>query len=96
MPQNSLQMIGKIPLLVGRIVPRGSGYDTGAPGEAVYPSRPVRVEPDAASHSLLDLEQRAVERALRDAGGNRRRAAEMLGISERTLYRRIKQFRLED
>ncbi|HMB71862.1 MAG TPA: helix-turn-helix domain-containing protein, partial [bacterium] len=83
-------------LLVGRIVPRGSGYDTGAPGEAVYPSRPVRVEPDAASHSLLDLEQRAVERALRDAGGNRRRAAEMLGISERTLYRRIKQFRLED
>jgi DNA-binding NtrC family response regulator len=65
---------------------------------AVYPTGPVRVEAAdvAGSHSLQDLEQRAVERALADAGGNRRLAAEMLGISERTLYRRIKQFALDD
>ena len=69
----------------------------GAPGgEPVYPARPVRVEESDASLSLSELERRAVERALRDSGGNRRLAAKMLGISERTLYRRIKDFGLSE
>lgn len=70
-----------------------SGFGTPS-GEPVYPSRPVRVEESDESLSLSDLERRAVERALRDSGGNRRLAAKMLGISERTLYRRIKDFGL--
>jgi DNA-binding NtrC family response regulator len=61
-------------------------------GEAVYPTRPVRVEESEDSLSLAHLERRAVERALRESGGNRRLAAKSLGISERTLYRRIKDF----
>ncbi len=61
-------------------------------GEAVYPTRPVRVEESDDSLTLADLERRAVERALRESGGNRRLAAKSLGISERTLYRRIKDF----
>ena len=32
--------------------------------------------------------------ALQETGGNRRRAAEKLGIGERTLYRKIKEFGL--
>jgi DNA-binding NtrC family response regulator len=35
-----------------------------------------------------------VTSALRAAGGNRRRAAARLGISERTLYRKIKEYGL--
>jgi DNA-binding NtrC family response regulator len=62
--------------------------------EAVYPARPVRVEPADDSLSLEQIERRAVERALRESGGNRRLAAKSLGISERTLYRRIKDFDL--
>lgn len=64
------------------------------PGGAVYPTRAVRVESptSSVSLSLQELEKQAVERALREAGHNRRRAAEALGISERTLYRRIREF----
>jgi DNA-binding NtrC family response regulator len=68
--------------------------DQGYPsGGAVYPSGPVRIE-DSGSLSLEELERRAVERALHESGDNRRKAAQALGISERTLYRRIKQFGL--
>jgi DNA-binding NtrC family response regulator len=42
-----------------------------------------------------DLERAAIMAALRDEGGNRRKAAEVLGIGERTLYRKIKQYGLE-
>ncbi|MBZ0267154.1 sigma-54 dependent transcriptional regulator [bacterium] len=86
-------------LLMGRLPGAAPDWRSGgATRGAVYPTGPVRVEESdvAGSHSLQDLEQRAVERALADAGGNRRLAAEMLGISERTLYRRIKQFALDD
>jgi DNA-binding NtrC family response regulator len=63
-------------------------------GEAVYPTRPVQVEETDDSLSLSELERRTVERALRESGGNRRLAAKALGISERTLYRRIRDFGL--
>jgi transcriptional regulator of acetoin/glycerol metabolism len=65
--------------------------------EPVYPAEPVRVE-DAAfgSLSLKDMERRTVERALRESGGNRRLAAQALGMSERTLYRRIREFGLAE
>jgi DNA-binding NtrC family response regulator len=45
--------------------------------------------------TMQDLEREAVTLALRKMKGNRRRAAEMLGIGERTLYRKIKEFNLE-
>ena len=41
-----------------------------------------------------DLERAAIIAALERVGGNRRRAAEELGIGERTLYRKIKQYEI--
>jgi DNA-binding NtrC family response regulator len=45
--------------------------------------------------TMEDLEREAITVALEQVGGNRRRAAEMLGIGERTLYRKIKEFALD-
>jgi DNA-binding NtrC family response regulator len=41
---------------------------------------------------LADFEREAIVGALRQTGGNRRKAARILGISEATLYRRLKQY----
>jgi len=41
---------------------------------------------------LADLEREAILHALEVVGGNRRRAAELLGIGERTLYDRLKKY----
>ena len=45
---------------------------------------------------LLEVERRYVARVLAYAGGHRARAAALLGISERSLYRKIVEFRLDD
>jgi DNA-binding NtrC family response regulator len=45
--------------------------------------------------TMAEVERAAIEAALREYGGNRRRAAEILGIGERTLYRKIKAYHLE-
>ena len=45
--------------------------------------------------TMEDLERRAIAAALSSVGGNRRRAAELLGIGERTLYRKISKYGLE-
>jgi DNA-binding NtrC family response regulator len=42
--------------------------------------------------TLQELEKNAITAALREVAGNRRKAAEMLGMGERTLYRKIKEF----
>jgi len=47
---------------------------------------------DAAIRPLAELEREAILGALSAVGGNRRRAAAQLGISERTLYDRLKKY----
>ena len=44
--------------------------------------------------TMTDVERATIEAVLDESGGNRRKAAEKLGIGERTLYRKIKQFGL--
>jgi DNA-binding NtrC family response regulator len=59
----------------------------------VAPSLPAA----EAAEPLLTLQQveRAhIERALRACGGHRGHAARMLGISERSLYRKLEEYRL--
>jgi DNA-binding NtrC family response regulator len=46
--------------------------------------------------NLDTLERIMLEKALKRNGGNRKKAALELGISDRTLYRRIKQYGLEE
>lgn len=55
------------------------------------------VEPEHESESLNlnDLSRQMLEKALERNDGNRKKAAQELGISDRTLYRRIKQYGLE-
>lgn len=42
--------------------------------------------------SMADVERATIEAALRQTRGNRRKAAGLLGIGERTLYRKIKEY----
>lgn len=50
---------------------------------------------DNESLNLSDIGRQVVEKALERNGGNRKKAALELGISDRTLYRRIKQYGLD-
>lgn len=51
---------------------------------------------DAATLSLDDNERDLIVRALQQAGGRRKEAAALLGISDRTLYRKIKEYGIDD
>ena len=44
--------------------------------------------------TMADVERAAIQAALQDTNGNRRKAAELLGIGERTLYRKLKEYAL--
>lgn len=70
----------------------------------LYPSVPATVRPDdfqdteeyiEESLSLGDLEREMIRRALEKNHGRRKNAARDLDISERTLYRKIKEYGLE-
>lgn len=52
------------------------------------------VEPISASVSIEQTTRELIQRVLEQCGGNRKEAAEQLGISERTLYRKIKEYDL--
>jgi len=48
-----------------------------------------------AGMTMADVERAAIEAALHETRGNRRKAADQLGIGERTLYRKIKEYGLQ-
>ena len=52
------------------------------------------VEPDPQTLNVYDWSKQALQKALERNHGNRKMAAQELGISDRTLYRRLKQFGL--
>jgi len=57
---------------------------------------PPNVVTIAPGTRMSDVERAVIEAALKETKGNRRRAAEMLGIGERTLYRKIKEYRMPE
>ncbi|MEC7228224.1 MAG: helix-turn-helix domain-containing protein, partial [Candidatus Latescibacterota bacterium] len=59
---------------------------------AVKDEEPRAIEPLL---SLQDMEKEAIVDALARVGKNRRKAADILGISARTLYRKLKEYGIE-
>jgi DNA-binding NtrC family response regulator len=57
-----------------------NGYDEAAPG--------------GPASSLEQMEEELIQNALAQTDGNRKEAARILGIGERTLYRKLKKYRL--
>jgi DNA-binding NtrC family response regulator len=61
------------------------------PREQEPASNEVAIRPGMTMDEIM---RAAIEVALRDARGNRRKAAKMLGMGERTLYRKLKDYNL--
>jgi DNA-binding NtrC family response regulator len=55
----------------------------------------VEPSPEVENRNVNDWSRQALEKALNRNGGNRKKAAQELGISDRTLYRRLKQYGLD-
>jgi transcriptional regulator with PAS, ATPase and Fis domain len=72
------------------IVRQSSGVKPFETMREVFPEAP----PEPPVQPLSSLEREAIREALRSTDGNRRKAADLLGISERTLYRKIKEYGL--
>jgi DNA-binding NtrC family response regulator len=53
------------------------------------PARTITVGPGM---TMAEIERAAIQAALAETKGNRRKAAEMLGIGERTMYRKLKDY----
>lgn len=54
----------------------------------------IEPTPEQENLNLSDLSRQMLEKALERNNGNRKKAAQELGISDRTLYRRLKQYGL--
>jgi DNA-binding NtrC family response regulator len=76
------------------IVPSGGGGLLGAaPALEARDQTPLpNVVTVTPGMTMAAIERAAIEAALRETGGNRRRAAELLGIGERTLYRKLHEY----
>lgn len=69
---------------------------------ALMPGAAIAIEPPSPppanvltvvpGMTMAEIERCAIEAALRETNGNRRRAAELLGIGERTLYRKLREY----
>ena len=44
--------------------------------------------------TMQELEKEIIERTLKNCNGNRRKTAKILDISERTLYRKLKEYEI--
>jgi DNA-binding NtrC family response regulator len=73
----------------GTPVPFGGGGIE--PRDQRAPAVAVTIRPGMG---LAAIERAAIEAALRETRGNRRKAAELLGIGERTLYRKLRDYQL--
>lgn len=66
----------------------------GTLAQAHSPRHAAGLQPRTTHNSLDDIESQHIKRLLAENAGNRRRTAEALGISERTMYRKLKRYDL--
>ena len=71
----------------GQLMLSGDGSQASASGE-----KSQSPAPDTQPSTLYELERQHILRVLSEAGGNRERAAAILGISARTLYRKLREY----
>jgi DNA-binding NtrC family response regulator len=76
--------VRRVPLHGEELVRSGDGGREPEPAAVLY----------HAGMKMADVERAAIAAALDETGGNRRKAAEHLGIGERTLYRKIREYGL--
>lgn len=72
---------------------------TGLPAGGIEPpglARTHNVLTITPGMTMAEIERLAIEAALRETRGNRRKAAEILDIGERTLYRKLKEYGVPD
>ena len=81
-------------------VPPMGESDVGDPAPPTGDSPPESDEPAAVAYqsgmTLEDMEREVIHAVLNSVGWNRREAAETLGIGERTLYRKVRKYGLEE
>ena len=90
---------------IKRLYAKSDDLDTEKPLSAeVYKPQIINPEDDFSDHeeveeeslSLADKEKEMIVKALRKHNNKRRKASEELGISERTLYRKIKEYDINE
>ncbi|MBL1231566.1 MAG: sigma-54-dependent Fis family transcriptional regulator [Flavobacteriales bacterium] len=90
---------------IKRLYAKSDDLDTEKPLSAeVYKPQIINPEDDFSDHeeveeeslSLADKEREMIVKALRKHNNKRRKASEELGISERTLYRKIKEYDINE
>jgi len=55
----------------------------------------ARISASSSTHSLDEMEREHIIRVLRETGGNKKKAAEILGIERRTLYNKAKRLGID-
>lgn len=68
---------------------------TDAEEPPIWEAEEIKENDEEAGRSLEELEKDTISKALAHNNGRRKQAAAQLGISERTLYRKIKEYGLE-
>jgi DNA-binding NtrC family response regulator len=104
------ELAGSGDAIVGRVGTGHAGVELGPPGGieiAAYSPGAVEEPPIVElpeeedvvvfrpGMTIEEMERAAIETVLREVDGNRRKAAELLGIGERTLYRKISKYGLD-
>ena len=88
---------GPMGAYIGEVVAAQPGTVRGisaiGPRDETPPPNVVTIAPGT---KMTEVERAVIEAALKETRGNRRRAADLLGIGERTLYRKIKEYRLPE
>lgn len=86
------------PAEISRMLPPANDVELGLrhnPNLEIRQPEPVDLFADKDLPTLEEAEKHLISRALTQYEGNRRKSAEALGISERTLYRKIDQYDLD-
>ena len=76
-------------------ISRANGFVPGASPASVASAPDASVSTGSATGSLRDVEKQQIIAALERTGWHRGKAAEVLGISPSTLYRRLRDYNLE-